>query len=242
MRNLGAVSRILVVAVLTGLVALTTGVFGPAGLAQPPAGSLSLAKSASPSGGLGAGDTVTYTFVITNTGTTTVSGIGVREVSFTGSGGAPAVTCSPDMLQPGQSVTCSTTYDVTDADQEVCFIENSAIATGVDPASVESLPSSVRVLTDCADNLTGSAFLPAALGSSELGSLGVLAPLGLGSLGLGSLGSLGALGGLIGWALTTPYQPAPAAQCLNAPFPSVPFPSVPFLTAPCPDEQGPDVP
>lgn len=239
MRNFGAAFRILVIAVLTGLVALTTVIAGPTSLAQPPAGGLSLGKTATPSVGLASGDTVTYTFVVTNNGPTTVSGITVEELAFSGSDGAPDVTCDPDTLQPGQSVSCTTTYDVTDEDQAACLITNTAKATGdAEGTPVESAPASAQVVTDCGADLLGSAFLPAALGSADAGSLGLLAPLALGSLGLGSLGSLAGLGGLIGAALTTPYQPAPAAQCLNAPFQNVPFPYVPMLTSPCPGEQN----
>ncbi|BCN67049.1 DUF11 domain-containing protein [Rhodococcus hoagii] len=237
MRN--PVLRISAVGVLTALVALTTVVTGPPSIAQPPAGVLTLAKSASPELGLASGDTVTYTFVVTNNGTTAVSGIAVEETAFTGSGGAPGVTCESDTVDPGQSVTCTADYEVTDADQAVCLVTNTAVATGdAEGTPVRSAPDAARVVTDCAGDLAGSAILPAALGSADAGSLGILAPLALGSLGVGSLGSLGALGGLIGVALTTPYQPAPAAQCLNPPFPNVPFPYVPGLTSPCPGEQN----
>ncbi|NKR42252.1 DUF11 domain-containing protein [Rhodococcus hoagii] len=237
MRN--SVLRISAVGVLAALSALTTVVTAPPSIAQPPAGVLTLAKSASPELGLASGDTVTYTFVVTNNGTTAVSGIAVEETAFTGSGGAPGVTCDSDTLDPGQSVTCTADYEVTDADQAVCLITNTAVATGdAEGTPVRSAPDAARVVTDCAGDLAGSAILPAALGSADAGSLGILAPLALGSLGVGSLGSLGALGGLIGVALTTPYQPAPAAQCLNAPFQNVPFPYVPGLTSPCPGEQN----
>lgn len=239
MRNFGTAFRILVIAVLTGLIALVTTAIGPTGFAQPPAGGLTLVKSASPEFGLASGDTVTYTFRVTNTGTTTVTGVAVEETAFTGSGEAPGVTCDSDTVDPGQSVTCTADYEVTDADQAACLITNTAVATGdAEGTPVTSAPASARVVTDCAGDLAGSAFLPAALGSADAGSLGLLAPLALGSLGLGSLGSLGALGGLIGVALTTPYQPAPAAQCLNAPFQNVPFPYVPGLTSPCPGERN----
>lgn len=240
MRNFGTAFRLLVVAVLTGLVALTTVAFGPTSIAQPPVGGLTLTKSASPTVGLESGDAVTYTFVVSNAGATSVSDIAVEELAFSGSGGAPDAECDATTLDPGQTTTCTAEYEVTDEDQAACLITNAARATGVDPGQVQSAPSSAQVVTDCAGDLAGSAFLPAALGSADAGSLGLLAPLGLGSLGLGSLGSLAALGGVGAWAVTTPYQPAPAAQCLNAPFQNVPFPYVPFLTSPCPNAQDPN--
>lgn len=238
MRNFGAPFRILVTTVLTGLVALTTGVFAPTGLAQPAVGALTLSKSASPQVGLQSGDTVTYTFLVTNVGAATVSDIGVTELVFTGSGGAPEADCSSTTLQSGQSTTCTAPYDVTDADQAACSIDNTAVATGKDPQmSVKSPPASATVVTNCAGNLAGSAFLPAALGSSELGGLFALAPLAVGSLGLGSLGSLGALGAVGAWALSTPYQPPAAARCQDAPYPIVPY-----LIPPCPKESNPNEP
>lgn len=239
MRKFGAAFRIVVIAVLTSLVALTTVVFGPTSIAQPTAGGLSLAKSASPQVGLQSGDKVTYTFLVTNSGATPISDVGVDEIRFTGSGSAPDANCSSSTtLQPGQSVTCTATYEVTDDDAAACFVDNTAKATGTDSQGTpnQSAPSSARVLTDCGNNFAGSATLPPLLGSSGLGlsGLGSLAAgsvLGVGSLGLGTLGALGALGA---WALSTPYQPPPAAQCQNAPFPIVPY-----LIAPCPNEQSP---
>ncbi|WP_242676693.1 hypothetical protein [Rhodococcus sp. ABRD24] len=238
MRSFSAASRMLVIAVLTGLVALTTLAFGPSGIAQPQ-GSLSLVKSASPSVGVQSGDTVTYTFVVTNTGGTPISDISVDEIAFTGSGPVPDATCPAGTLQPGQSVTCTATYDVTDADEGACLIDNTATATGSDPQqiAVTSAPSSTRVVTACQSGFPGSAILLPGLGLSGLGSLAVGSVGALGSLGLGSLGALGALGF---WALTTPYQPGPGAPCTNEPLPNVPFlnvplPNLPFLYPPCPN-------
>ncbi|MDH6680880.1 putative repeat protein (TIGR01451 family) [Rhodococcus sp. LBL1] len=235
MRNFAPIFRILVISVLTSLVALTTVVFGPTSIAQTTAGGLTLVKSASPPVGVKSGDTVTYSFAVTNTGQTPISQVAVNEVLFTGSGSAPQPTCPSGPLEIGRSVTCTATYDVTAADQAACFISNTATATGNDPQGnpVTSAPASARVVTNCANPVTGSAILPA-LGSPLFGSplLGSLAAgsLGLGSLGIGSLGLLGALGA---WTLSTPYQP-PAAMCPN-PL----FPNVPFLNVPCPPPNAP---
>ncbi|WP_433609555.1 DUF7507 domain-containing protein [Prescottella agglutinans] len=238
MRNFGAVFRILVIAVLTGLVALTTVAFGPTSVAQPTAGGLTLAKSASPKVGLQSGDQVTYTFTVSNTGNAPITGVDVTERVFTGSGGAPEPTGCPTTLGPGQSATCSATYEVTDADQNACLIDNTAVATGQDPQGqpVSSAPSSASVVTDCRRDFAGSAFLPPLLGSPLLGSL-ALVPLEVGSLAFGSLGAAVALGA---WALSTPYQPPAQPACLNVPYPNVPFPNVPYLSKPCPKEQDPN--
>ncbi|WP_305093499.1 hypothetical protein [Prescottella sp. R16] len=251
MRRCGAAFRILVVAVLTGVVALVT---TPAVLAQPAAAGLSLSKSASPGGVFTAGDTVTYRFVVSNTGGVPIDGIGVDETAFTGSGSAPAVTCPSGTLQPGRSITCTAGYEVTDIDAAVCFVDNTAAATGTDPRqqAVRSAPSSARIVTDCGNDAAGSAEqgsledlgLDELLGSAELGSLGAgsagpeaLGSLGagavgaLGSLGVGAMGSLGAVGALIVGALTTPYQPA--ALCSTDLLANVPF-----LNLPCPERPG----
>ncbi|WP_137725749.1 DUF7507 domain-containing protein [Prescottella subtropica] len=223
MRKCGAAFRIPAVAALTGLVTLTTSAFGPVGVAQPPGDGLSLTKSASPRIGLVAGDTVTYTFTVTNTGTTPLSGIGVNEIAFTGSGSAPVADCPAGTLQPGQSTTCTATYQVTAVDQGICTVDNTATVAGTDPQQnvVTSAPARARVVTDCGSDVVGSAELGSLedlgledllgsaelgsledlgledlLGSAELGSLGAgsAGPEALGSLGVGALGSVGSLG------------------------------------------------
>lgn len=236
MRTVNAAFRILVIAVLTGLVALTTMAVGPTALSRTAEGGLALAKSVSPQVGLRSGDTVTYTFVVTNTGGVPLSDIGVDELAFTGTGSKPEVACPADTLQPGGSVTCSAEYDVTDADEDACLIDNTAAATGADPDenTVRSPSSSARAVTNCgagsgsSDPAEPGSSDPAELGSSDLGGLGslaagasgwgstapgsaVLGVLGTGSLGLGTLGALSALYFL---ALGTPYQPGPGAPVL----------------------------
>lgn len=239
MRSFGTAFRFLVVAVLAGLVALTTVAFGPTAIAQQAGGGLALAKSASPQVGLRSGDTLTYTFVVTNTGDAPVSDIGIEEIAFTGSGTAPEVTCPSGTLQPGRSMTCTATYEVTDADQGTCLIDNKATASGVDPQdnAVTSAPSSARVVTDCRGG--GGSLDPGSLdpsdpqapGSLDPGGLGSSDPGGLGSTGLGSsalgspalgslaaaplavgsaaFGTLSSLAALYFLALGTPYQPGP---------------------------------
>jgi hypothetical protein len=233
-RNFGAVFRILVIAVLTGLVALTTVAVGPTSVAQPTAGGLTLAKSASPKVGLQSGDLVTYTFTVANTGDAPIADVHVTELVFTGSGGTPEPAGCPTTLGPGESASCSATYEVTDTDQEACLIDNTAVATG--QGGNKSAQSSASVVTDCQRDFAGSAFLPPLLGTPLLGSL-ALVPLEVGSL---AFGSLGAAIGLGAWALTTPYQPPAQPACLNVPYPNVPFPNVPYLSKPCPQEQDPN--
>ncbi|MFI6639258.1 GEVED domain-containing protein [Streptomyces sp. NPDC050504] len=115
--------------------------------------SLTLRKSASETDELTVGQTVTYSFEITNTGNVTLTDVGVSDHEFSGSGGAPDVTC-PDAarsLAPGAKVTCTAEYTVTQADADAGSIDNKATASGTPPGGgtpVESPPSSTRVPFD----------------------------------------------------------------------------------------------
>ncbi|WP_307224552.1 DUF7507 domain-containing protein [Microbacterium arborescens] len=82
-----------------------------------------------------AGDTVDYAFTITNDGGVTLTDVtladpkpGLSSIRFGAWPGAPGV------LDPGQSVTATATYTVTDADVAAGRIENVATATGTPPA------------------------------------------------------------------------------------------------------------
>ncbi|MEU8381166.1 hypothetical protein AB0C32_18500, partial [Streptosporangium sp. NPDC048865] len=78
--------------------------------------SLALLKTASPSTVTAAGRTVTYSYAVTNTGQTTLTGVGVTNTVFSGSGTPSAVTCPVTTLAPGASTTCTRTYVTTQAD------------------------------------------------------------------------------------------------------------------------------
>ncbi|RKE64969.1 DUF11 domain-containing protein [Microbacterium sp. AG238] len=82
-----------------------------------------------------AGDTVDYAFTITNDGGVTLTDVtladpkpGLSSIRFGAWPGAPGV------LDPGQSVTATATYTVTDADVAAGSIENVATVTGTPPA------------------------------------------------------------------------------------------------------------
>ncbi|WBL42985.1 gliding motility-associated C-terminal domain-containing protein [Algoriphagus halophytocola] len=84
-----------------------------------------------------AGDELTYTFVVRNTGTVTLGNVSVSELSFSGTGTAPAITfvaAESDnvegTLAPGEEATYTATYVVTPADVEAGLITNQARATG----------------------------------------------------------------------------------------------------------------
>jgi hypothetical protein len=101
------------------------------------------------------GDLVTYQFVTTNTGNVTLTAVNVAEAAFSGTGAMSAMTCSPvapATLAPGQVMTCTATYVVTQSDAATGQITNTAIATGqapdVDgPITVRAVPSSAQLAT-----------------------------------------------------------------------------------------------
>jgi uncharacterized repeat protein (TIGR01451 family) len=128
---------------------------------QNPDPALTLAKSASPATVDAPRDTVTYSFLVTNTGNVTVHGIRIDEGKFTGSGSVSAVSCPSTTLVPGQRLTCTATYAVTQADVDAGSVENTASATGAAPdgAAVTSADSTakVRVTQSPALSLTKSA-------------------------------------------------------------------------------------
>ncbi|SEE86308.1 LPXTG-motif cell wall anchor domain-containing protein [Ruania alba] len=93
-----------------------------------------------------AGDVITYTYVTTNTGAVTVYDVTVTEqdAMFTGTGDLPAPAYleggtdtdgeGDDMdLAPGETVTWSATYTVTEGDVANGSIENQALTEGTDP-------------------------------------------------------------------------------------------------------------
>ncbi|WP_336641359.1 DUF7507 domain-containing protein [Microbacterium sp. USHLN272] len=111
---------------------------------------LTLVKSASPTIVDGVGDEVAYSFEVTNSGDVTVTDVQIDETAFSGTGAAPVVTCPAEAgeLAPGDVVTCSAAYEVTQADLDAGAITNTAIASASAPAGVdgpESEPSSATV-------------------------------------------------------------------------------------------------
>jgi hypothetical protein len=121
---------------------------------QSPA--LSLTKSADPTAVGKAGDKVTYAFLVANTGNVTITNVSVKEGNFTGSGSVSAVSCPSTTLAPGDDVTCTATYAVTQADVDAGSIDNTAAAMGAAPdgAAVTSAESTATVTAAAAGALT----------------------------------------------------------------------------------------
>ncbi|MHC5903963.1 DUF7507 domain-containing protein [Streptomyces sp. S6] len=100
---------------------------------------LKVTKTASPSGKVKMGDTITYSFLLANTGNVTLSDVRPVETEFTGTGKVSAIDC-PDAaakLIPGQRVTCTATYVVTEADAKSGKLSNAATGTGKTPGGNE---------------------------------------------------------------------------------------------------------
>ena len=113
-----------------------------------PAPALSLVKTPNPATVTAANQTVTYSFLVTNTGNVTITDPSITETAFTGSGTRPVATCPAGAsLAPGGSVTCTATYQVTQADIDAGTVTNTATASGRDPAlqPVTSVPATAEV-------------------------------------------------------------------------------------------------
>lgn len=99
---------------------------------------ITLSKSSVLDGAGAAGDEVTYTFVVENTGNITLSGVaiddamtGLSDIEF---GNWPA---DEGILAPGETVTATATYALTQADIDAGEVNNTATATGT-PARGEA--------------------------------------------------------------------------------------------------------
>ncbi|MFF7455832.1 hypothetical protein [Kitasatospora sp. NPDC008115] len=82
-----------------------------------------------------AGEKITYSFAVRNTGNVTLKDIKITEGEFTGHGTLDPITCPKEAanLAPGTTVTCTTTYTVTQADVDAGSVKNTATATGTPP-------------------------------------------------------------------------------------------------------------
>jgi uncharacterized repeat protein (TIGR01451 family) len=80
-------------------------------------------------GGDGAtpGDTIDYTFLVTNVGTVTLSNVSVTDPIVS------PISCPQTTLVPGESMTCTGSYSITQADVDAGVRDNTATATGDDP-------------------------------------------------------------------------------------------------------------
>ncbi|EOM77804.1 DUF7507 domain-containing protein [Rhodococcus rhodnii] len=96
---------------------------------------IALVKVADPPTMSTVGETIDYEFRVTNTGNTTLTDVGIDEVEWTGSGQLSAIVCPPEAasVAPGDSVTCTATYQVQQGDLDRGSIYNVATSTGTPP-------------------------------------------------------------------------------------------------------------
>ncbi|WP_067248375.1 DUF7507 domain-containing protein [Microbacterium resistens] len=132
-----------------------------------PAPALTVVKTADKSAAR-VGETITYTFTVTNTGNVTITDVTVVEGEFNGSGPLSTPVCEDGArrLAPGESVVCTATYVVQQADEKKGDLVNTATATGKTPAGgIESPPSSTTTRLLVVD-------LPPTGGEIAMGAIG----------------------------------------------------------------------
>ena len=126
----------------------------PPGLCVAPA--ITVVKTADPSIVQKAGQSVNYRFLVENNGNGPLSGISVADTFTAPATGSLIPTCPTTTLAAGASMTCSTTYIVSQADVDHGVINDSATATGT-PASgppVTSAPSTASVNAPASPGIT----------------------------------------------------------------------------------------
>ena len=78
----------------------------------------------------GVGESIDYTFAVTNIGADSV-----HDLTLTDSLSDVAL-CTPGVVAPGASTTCTATHEVTQADVDATIVRNEATVAGVDSANV----------------------------------------------------------------------------------------------------------
>ena len=117
-------------------------------LAQNP--NISITKSSDATGTNAVGDTVTYTYDIENTGDVTLTNVTVTDAHV----GLSVISCVPaqgSTLAPGETMICTATYIVTQADLDAGQIDNTGEVVGTPPTGpnvTDSDPLSEPVAQD----------------------------------------------------------------------------------------------
>jgi len=112
-----------------------------------PSSGISVAKTADVVSVAQAGDVIGYKLVVTNTGDTSLTGVSVADSSFNGKGVAPLISCPQRNLAPGESMTCTASYTVVQADvDQLGTVVNVAKATGTDPSGNDQTGTSTATV------------------------------------------------------------------------------------------------
>jgi uncharacterized repeat protein (TIGR01451 family) len=89
---------------------------------------LEITKSANPGFYAAAGDLISYTITATNSGMATLTGVDVSDALIDG---LDSWECTPEIpatLAPGESITCTASYGISEADVEAGSVPNTACA------------------------------------------------------------------------------------------------------------------
>ncbi|WP_344400207.1 CshA/CshB family fibrillar adhesin-related protein [Promicromonospora sukumoe] len=112
---------------------------------------ITILKSADTSTYTEIGQTVTYTFEVTNTGNRSLDDVVVEDTQFTGSGELADVVCPARTLGGGASMSCSATYEITQADLDAGTVYNAATASGTPTGATDPIstaPSDVTITAE----------------------------------------------------------------------------------------------
>uniref|UniRef100_UPI0028D0D76B beta strand repeat-containing protein n=1 Tax=uncultured Frigoribacterium sp. TaxID=335377 RepID=UPI0028D0D76B len=112
--------------------------------------SLVTTKSALVGGSAGVGSTVTYSFSARNSGNVTLTGVSVSDPLPRLSALTPTWPGAAGTLAPGQTVTATATYTLTQADVDAGSVRNTAAATGTAPSGAAVSAVSPQVVTPTA--------------------------------------------------------------------------------------------
>ncbi|MBR4579424.1 MAG: InlB B-repeat-containing protein, partial [Oscillospiraceae bacterium] len=94
---------------------------------------LTVTKTADPTSGVAVDDEITYTIEVENTGNVTISDLVLEDILE----GIQLGELDKTTIAPGETATATATYVVTQADVDAGQIDNTATATGKDPADEE---------------------------------------------------------------------------------------------------------
>ena len=121
-----------------------------------PVASMTLDKTANRHTVMSVGDHVTYSLAVTNTGGVALHSVTVSDPLLAAAG--DPISCPATAVDPGQTLTCTATYTVTRADIDAGRIQNTAIATGVDPTGAHvTTPGSTATVWVSSLDLTKTA-------------------------------------------------------------------------------------
>jgi uncharacterized repeat protein (TIGR01451 family) len=127
-----------------------------------PSGILTLAKTASSQSYGQVGQTITYTYVITNTGTVT---LGPAQFTISDNKLAGPFDCGPAIvtLAVNQSLSCSASYTISQADMSLASLTSSATASGAGQTSAAATLTIVNLNSLTSESVT----LPASTADSN---------------------------------------------------------------------------